>query len=416
MTYFKKLSRFTIVFGIFAVNGVFANASRGSTPVDPPSLIDSIAEVDRSLVFISVGESSGSGFLYGTPAMVVTNRHVVDGAGIDGEVTIRALEVARDGRVRLGRELAGVVRFMHPTQDLAVIEISSPLPESCRSIRMPGESSLVARGTQVLVHGFPATQVPLVSRGIVSGHHHDFADDVPLYVLDAASGSGSSGGPVTDVDGRLVAVSSAVYDVSEDLGSTWGFAIPVSEVRRMFDDRGRIRIPDRARTVAELVAEVRRSPVGRGRIDSMRTGMNAIVSSRTGLRTLTRDLAEFFERSSGYITIREKEDGRRFMQILLELMMSGARRGVELGLGGDEALDDPAFAVEVEQHQSRSELAGQKIFQRAMSELEEAELLSVVAGMLDAISSRANSTVETVPEAIRQLEAFASGDILCHSE
>jgi S1-C subfamily serine protease len=381
-----------------------------SVTVDPP-LVDVVERVDRSLMFVSAGDVTGSGFLFGDSPVVVTNKHVVADVGLDGEVELRPLESSSDGRVSLGRPLAGVVRVMHPTQDLAVIEVLSPLPRDSRALSPGGSARLLPRGSEVLVHGFPATQVPVVSRGIVSAHHHVFSDDEPMYLVDAASGSGSSGGPMTDVEGRLVGVVSAVYDVPEDLGSTWGFAIPVSQVQELFDQQGRLKSGPAPTSVADLLVRVRQAAVGAARIDALGDGIATILRSRTDLRTLLRDQTDFLERSAAYVTLRDRSESERFMDVLLDLQASGVRRGAELGLGGDEAFDDPAFLVEVAAQELRGRQVGERIMQRALAELGEDQTWYVVAGLLDAVSTRAERAVREISASVERLQPLVMGDL-----
>jgi len=180
------------------------------SPSQPPEsselpLVDVVAKVDRSLVNVVAGPASASGFVFSETRWIVTNRHVVAEVGQGGSVKIRPVLPPQEGRSKLGPEIDATVRMLHPDLDLAVLEILPPIPSEIQAISMVA-SSLLPRGTEVLIHGFPATSVPTVSRGIVSGHHHDFSDDEPVYLLDAASGSGSSGGPVTDRSGNLVGV------------------------------------------------------------------------------------------------------------------------------------------------------------------------------------------------------------------
>jgi S1-C subfamily serine protease len=391
----------------------------GAAPLsqgDPPSLIDTISLVDRALMFVDAGNATGSGFLFGQSSIVLTNKHVVSDVGLDGEVSVRPLEQFADGRVSLGRPLTGVVRVMHPKHDLAAIEILSPLPQDCRPLTPVPGRGLLPRGSEILVHGFPATQVPIVSRGIVSAHHHNFSDDEPLYVLDAASGSGSSGGPMTDAQGRLAGVVSAVYDVPEDLGSTWGFAIPVSQVLGLFDAEGRLKAASPPASLEQLLAKVRGAEAGVARIEAVRAGVSTILESRADLRTLSRDVADFFERSSMYVTLRNQREGRLFMAMMLDQTAASIRRGAELGMGGDDAADDPSFLEEVQAQEERGRQVGERIMQRAISELDEERVALVVSGMLDATSERAEQAVKAVPVSVDRLGPLVAGDLLAMRE
>lgn len=379
---------------------------------DPP-LVEVVSEVDRALVHITAGPWVGSGFVFGNSRWVVTNRHVVEEVGLDGRVTIRPLAEADDGRMTLGSPVEGVVRSFHPSLDLAVIEVLGRLPEDARPLPSVEQDRLLPRGTEVLVHGFPATMVPTVGRGIVSAHHHDFADDEPLYLLDAASGSGSSGGPVTDRAGRLIGVATAVYDndVAEDLGFAWCFAIPARHVQSMFDAGGDLVAAPRAATVAELLERVRGSAPGTPRLEAYRDGVATILASRSGLRQLTEDLERFVGRGQAFLVLESSRDGRLFMDAMLDMTAAGARRGVELGLQGDEALEDVEFLAELEERQRRLQAVGMSLMERSLGQLSEARGLALVEGMLVAIAARSEAVADAAAAAVDVLEPVAGGDV-----
>lgn len=265
--------RFRLAMLCFAGIWAFTVPAAGALPAEEPPLTEVVAKVDRSLVHILAGSVSGSGFAFGEPKWIVTNRHVVEHSGVGGTVKVRPVLPQEHGRSTMGPGLEGVVRALHSHLDLAVIELLQPIPSEIRPLAPIQGDSLLPRGTEVLIHGFPATSVPTVSRGIVSGHHHNFSDDEPVYLLDAASGSGSSGGPVTDRQGRLVAIASAVYDnaASQELGFAWCFAIPARHLQPLFDETGRFQAPEPAATVDELIRRVLDAQQGSARVETLKT-------------------------------------------------------------------------------------------------------------------------------------------------
>lgn len=382
--------------------------SAESSTEDPP-LVEVVAKVDRSLVHILAGSVSGSGFVFGEPRWIVTNRHVVEEAGFGGTVKIRPVLPPRDGRSTMGPAVDGVVRALHPDRDLAVIELLAPIPSEVRPIPRIAGDSLLPRGTEVLIHGFPATSVPTVSRGIVSGHHHDFADDEPVYLLDGASGSGSSGGPVTDRSGRLVAVANAVYDndASEELGFAWCFAIPVSHLGALFDDQGRLRPPQAIATVDELVRRVLDAEPGSPRVEALRSAMSTIGSTRSSLLAMASDHATLLERIAPSIILDSEASGRQLMDAMLDQAAVNAKRGAELALGGDESLEDSAMLMDIV---SRTQAIGREIMARSLENLDETRKGEVLIGVLDAIAKRSEELRRGLPAAAGQLEPMADGD------
>lgn len=156
---------------------------------------------------------SGSGFVIAdNPGnVVVTNRHVVDGAD---EVTATTWD---------GREVGAEVTSVSDRDDLALLELHGASP--------PGlELGGVARlGTDVAVAGYPLGSTQWLSTAVVQ----DRRDGAPLTAgrvlrLSDEVAVGSSGGPVVDrTSGAAVGV---VYAI-EGVGGQWGTALAVSSDR-----------------------------------------------------------------------------------------------------------------------------------------------------------------------------------------
>ncbi len=161
-------------------------------------------------------KSYGSGFVVDPAGIIVTNKHVIDGA-----FDIRVL--FNDGSLAPAQALA-----LSPLSDLAVLKVNvdHPLPTLAW-----GDSGAVQVGDQVLTIGNQLNWGTSVSAGIVSGLNRNLKDSpFDSYIqTDAATNHGNSGGPLIDRDGKVIGVDTALYNPQQNGGFIGiGFAIPSS--------------------------------------------------------------------------------------------------------------------------------------------------------------------------------------------
>jgi serine protease Do len=161
--------------------------------------------------------SLGSGFIISADGLVVTNNHVVEGAD-------EILVFLTDG-TRLEAKLVGA----DTKSDLAVLKVEAghdlPFVEF-------GDSDSADVGDWVLAIGNPFGLGGSVSLGIVSARNRDIQsgpyDD--FIQTDAAINQGNSGGPLFDMDGKVVGINTAIIARGgSSLGI--GFAVPVNLAR-----------------------------------------------------------------------------------------------------------------------------------------------------------------------------------------
>jgi serine protease Do len=170
----------------------------------------------------------GSGFVIRSDGLIVTNRHVVNGA----------LKI----RVRLpdGRDLAAKLLGADAVTDIALLKVAmANLP----ALHL-GSSQSVAVGDPVIAIGNPFGLGQSVSAGIISARARALEEDpyIDFLQTDAAINHGNSGGPLMTPDGTVVGVTSAIFSPSG--GSVGlGFAIPaetVSSVIGQLETKGRV--------------------------------------------------------------------------------------------------------------------------------------------------------------------------------
>jgi serine protease Do len=172
--------------------------------------------------------SLGSGFIIRADGLIVTNRHVVNGA----------LKI----HVRLpdGRDVPAKLLGADAVTDIALLKVSAGnLP----ALRL-GTSQSISVGDPVIAIGNPFGLGQSVSAGIISARGRTLEDDpyIDFLQTDAAINHGNSGGPLMSPDGTVVGVTSAIFSPSG--GSVGlGFAIPaetVSAVIGQLETKGRV--------------------------------------------------------------------------------------------------------------------------------------------------------------------------------
>ena len=204
--------------------------STTAAPIQPtgtlhplPDFSDLAAQVSPAVVSVTVrqdggnGEARGSGFIIDPDGTVVTNNHVVEGAG---KVSITLND---------GTELPAKVVGTDKRSDLAVLHVDAghKLP----SLQL-GDSDTVRPGQWVVAIGNPFGLGGTVTAGIVSARGRNIgAGPYDSFLqVDAAINRGNSGGPLFTQDGRVIGVNTAILSPSG--GSVGiGFAIPSSLVK-----------------------------------------------------------------------------------------------------------------------------------------------------------------------------------------
>jgi len=210
------------------------------SPAQNGTVAAAAAKIEPSLVTIAVQSSGGggigSGVVLDKDGHILTNNHVVAGAGDQGTIMVTFHSGAT--------ATAKVVGTSEPN-DLAVIKVDSVKDLNPATF---AKSSELQVGQTVVAAGAPLGLSESVTSGIVSNtarpvRSGENNDAVYLAVqTDAAINPGNSGGPLVDLNGAVVGINSSIASTSSgaDGGQPGnigiGFAVPSDIAGRVASD------------------------------------------------------------------------------------------------------------------------------------------------------------------------------------
>ena len=183
---------------------------------------------------------SGSGFIIDEAGYIVTNNHVVEGAKTITVVLPDRREI--DDVTVVGRD---------PQTDVALLKIDAP---DLTSVPL-GRSEQLDVGEWVLAIGSPGFEAggtileSTVTAGIVSAKGRSIGilgqrlqqQNLPNLAIedfiqtDAVINQGNSGGPLVNVRGEVVGMSTAIISETGNYQG-YGFAVPTELIRQVVDD------------------------------------------------------------------------------------------------------------------------------------------------------------------------------------
>lgn len=160
------------------------------------------------------GGGMGSGVIFDTAGLILTNNHVVAGGG---NVTVRLQD---------GREFKAQQVWTDPKTDIAVVKIAAAAELVAARL---GDSDDVSVGDWVLALGQPFGLESTVTAGIISAKHRGIGITARENFLqtDAAINPGNSGGPLVNLDGEVIGLNTAISSRSGG-NEGIGFAVPVN--------------------------------------------------------------------------------------------------------------------------------------------------------------------------------------------
>ena len=218
---------------------------------DDPAFFDSYAQlaaqIKPSIVTISSTDRGGgpwgvgTGFVVDPSGIIATNFHVI------GEHRELIVELA-DGEICKPVEIIAIDR----SEDLALLRIDqSDLPA------LPlGNSDRIAPGQKVLSIGNPLGYGLSVSQGVISAVRElEFGDGRPMVQVAIPIEAGSSGSPVVNLQGEVLAI------LTIKSGGAIGFGIPSNSLKLLKEEQNPIPI-EKWYTVGMLDKEEWARPMG----------------------------------------------------------------------------------------------------------------------------------------------------------
>ena len=213
--------------------------------------------------------SSGTGFVISSDGEILTNYHVVKNAT---KLTVT---------MNSGESYNATVIGYEEDSDVALIKIDA---QNLTTVQL-GKSSELRVGDEVAAIGNPLGELTnTMTVGYVSALDRYINTDgspINMMQIDAAINSGNSGGPLFDMYGNVVGITTAKYSGTTNSGTTIegiGFAIPIDDVTSILDDlRTYGRVTNRAyigitaRSVSQTDAEKFGFPLG-ALVDSVEDG------------------------------------------------------------------------------------------------------------------------------------------------
>lgn len=197
---------------------------------DENKVLDIIEQISKSVVNISTVKlvhnifyqavpigGMGSGTIIDSKGLILTNNHVVGGAERIN-VTLGNNEV-----------LEGTIAGSCAVHDIAVVKVKGKDLQSAQL----GDSDKLRVGQRVYAIGNPFGLAggPSVTSGVVSAINRTIESQrgliENLVQTDASINPGNSGGPLVDVEGKVIAINTAIIPFAQGIG----FATPINAAK-----------------------------------------------------------------------------------------------------------------------------------------------------------------------------------------
>jgi S1-C subfamily serine protease len=197
---------------------------------DEKAVLDTIEKVSKSVVNISAVKlihnifyqavpvsGMGSGTIIDDKGLILTNNHVVGGAE-KINVTLWTNEV-----------LEGTIAGSCAIHDIAVVKVNGKNLQEAQL----GDSDKLRVGQRVYAIGNPFGLAggPSVTSGVVSAINRTIEAQSGLIEnlvqTDASINPGNSGGPLVDLEGKVIAINTAIIPFAQGIG----FAIPINSAK-----------------------------------------------------------------------------------------------------------------------------------------------------------------------------------------
>ena len=213
-----------------SVSGTPNVNTEGLTPAQVyAQSVDSIVTVSATVrgTMGQQGTSSGSGFVISEDGYIVTNYHVVEGA--------TKVTVMMHSSLEHRAEIVGY----DEANDVAVLKIEA---KDLKFLK-PGSSDDLIVGDQVVAIGNPLGELTsTMTVGYVSAKDRMIETEgarINMIQTDVAINSGNSGGPLLNMKGEVIGITTAKYSGTTSSGASIegiSFAVPMDDVLKKIND------------------------------------------------------------------------------------------------------------------------------------------------------------------------------------
>ena len=200
-------------------------------------------DIDNFLPFANISSqphekrefSLGSGCIINEKGLILTNAHVVKSAS---RISITLYN---------GAKYSAKLLFSNDLNDVALIQIINPGEQQFQPIKFAVPADLIL-GEPVIAVGNPLGLRSTISQGILSAigrelRHEDRVVFKDLLQTDAAVHEGHSGGPLVNIKGEMIGITTAVRKGTYGIG----FAVPLLRVENIIAEW---LMPDQSRDIS----------------------------------------------------------------------------------------------------------------------------------------------------------------------
>ena len=198
----------TILACLWSLNKTVVSLSNRPVTISRSNQLPGLySEISKSVVYIKCyrgfESGSGSGVVIGEHT-ILTAAHVVQGMD-----NIKILDYK-------GNNIPVICWEVDPNDDCAIITTAIKLS----GIILPAKTATVGEHVIVIGEPFGKAFYNTMTYGIISGldRHVEYFGVSPMLTVDAATNPGNSGGPVINMEGRLIGIVSGGFRGADNLG------------------------------------------------------------------------------------------------------------------------------------------------------------------------------------------------------
>ena len=230
-------------------------SNQATTPTVPGSSDEPVVAVAKALspavVQIQTQEGLGSGVIYDSSGLIVTNQHVVG--------TAKSVQI----NLSDGSKLQGQVQGADASSDIAVVKIDGSGKTLTAAKLASGQPAV---GSIAVAIGSPFGLTGSVTAGVVSAVDRPIENErnvsVNMIQTDAPINPGNSGGALANRNGEVIGINAEIYSQKGENNGI-GFAIPIETAKRVADEITSGKITDsQPAQRASLGVSIQASPNG----------------------------------------------------------------------------------------------------------------------------------------------------------